>query len=119
MRACVHARHTCVRACVPYVRRGSLSRPGSRALALSLTLTTPRVPPVRACVRAVRAPEVTLTPGLTLTGCRVQVKDNPEKDEHDVKKQEGGRANPNPHPTPNLTLTLTQPYPLPSSPPQP
>jgi len=33
-------------------------------------------------------PGLSLTPGLTLTGCRVQVKDNPEKDEHDVKKQE-------------------------------
>ena len=39
-------------------------------------------------MRAVRAPGLTLTPGLTRTGCRVQVKDNPEKDEHDVKKQQ-------------------------------
>ena len=58
-------------------------------------------------MRAVRAPGLSLTPGLTRAGCRVQVKDNPEKDEHDVKKQERGRANSNPHPTPNLTLTLT------------
>ena len=60
-------------------------------------------------MRAVRAPGLSPTPGLTRTGCRVQVKDNPEKDEHDVKKQEGGRANPNANPTLTLTLTLTLP----------
>jgi hypothetical protein len=40
------------------------------------------LPPLSARMPCVRAPET------ASTGCPAQVKDNPEKDEHDVKKQE-------------------------------